>query len=57
MNKTELNAVCWAALEAVARKECRREKRDIFGTLSQGWKTDGEDIESMEQIIAERATS
>lgn len=25
MTKDELNAVCWAALEAVARKECRRD--------------------------------
>jgi hypothetical protein len=25
MTQDELNAVCWAALEAVARKECRRD--------------------------------
>jgi hypothetical protein len=25
MNKTEVTAACWAALEAVARKECRRD--------------------------------
>ena len=25
MNKAEINAACWAALEAVARKECRRD--------------------------------
>jgi hypothetical protein len=25
MNKNEITAVCWAALEAVARKECRRD--------------------------------